>query len=83
VGEHLEDDRLVDDSLLGSTDLVCDRLNLFSDLVEVCPFLSRNFLWEHRPGLSRVMQMSKSQFQRTTSDNATTSGQEIDTHDRL
>lgn len=81
--EHLEDDRLVNDALTLTTDLVCHVLNLLSDLVEVSELLARNLLWKDSPGLTIVMQMCQSKLKRAASDNTTSSGQEVNTHDRL
>lgn len=58
VGEDLQHDRFVDDSLGLTTDLVGQSFDGLSHLVEVTELLSLDFFREYSPGLLIIMQVS-------------------------
>lgn len=75
-----KNDRLVNDVLGLSTDLVGQDINHLFDLLEVCELLSRNFI-KFSPGSYVCACMIKSKLEGSSRDDTITSWQKVQSYD--
>jgi len=83
VREDLQDKRLVQDTLVCSTGLIRQILDLLPDHVEIGELFSLQLLREDTPRRAHFVQVGETQLEWPPSHEATTARQEIQTDNRL
>lgn len=64
----LQHNWVIEDILICAALLVCEAVDIVSNLAEVSKFPTRNLVWEHGIGLLACVHMVETKFEGTSSD---------------